>query len=72
MLMQDNVRPHIVRIVQQYRHEVGIRAIVWPARSLDLNLIVPKWDIVERRLRRLLNPSNTLDQLFLQLVEIWD
>ena len=39
MLMHDNARPHVARIVQQYLQEVGIRTMVWPPRSPDLNPI---------------------------------
>lgn len=46
MSMQDNARPQFARIVQQYRQEVGIPTLVWPARNHDINPIEHVWDIV--------------------------
>lgn len=39
LLMQDNARPHIARVVRNYLEEVEIDTMAWPARSLDLNPI---------------------------------
>ncbi|KAI3352648.1 hypothetical protein L3Q82_019292, partial [Scortum barcoo] len=37
LLMQDNARPHVVGVCQQFLQDEGIDAMDWPARSPDLN-----------------------------------
>lgn len=71
MVMHDNVRSHIAGIVQQYLQQVKIPNMVWPPKSPELNPKEHMWDAVGRRLRQLPNPRNTLNDLFLRLVEIW-
>lgn len=80
MLKQDNARSHIARIVHQYRHEVGIIAIVWPAKAPDLFII--EWGsgscrsrVLSGRGRDFLQakqPTKSIILLFLRLVENWD
>ncbi|KAI3358851.1 hypothetical protein L3Q82_014738, partial [Scortum barcoo] len=37
LLMQDNARPHVAGVCQQFLQDEGIDAMDWPARSPDLN-----------------------------------
>ncbi|KAI3370992.1 hypothetical protein L3Q82_023645, partial [Scortum barcoo] len=39
LLMQDNARPHVAGVCQQFLQDEGIDAMDWPARSPDLNPI---------------------------------
>ena len=48
LLMQDNARPHVAGVCQQFLQEEGIDAMDWPARSPDLNPIAHIWDIMSR------------------------
>lgn len=38
ILVDDNARPYVVRIVNEYRNEAGIIRTNWPAQSPDFNL----------------------------------
>jgi hypothetical protein len=62
ILMQDNARPHITQIVNEYLDTVEFHHMVWPARSPDLNPIGHVWDMVGRRVKvRTPAPANLRD-----------
>ena len=48
LLMQDNARPHVAGVWQQFLQEEGIDAMDWPVRSPDLNPMEHIWDIMSR------------------------
>ncbi|GBN95101.1 hypothetical protein AVEN_248058-1 [Araneus ventricosus] len=48
ILQQDNVRPHIVGVAQDFlRH---VQTLPWPARSPDLSPIEHVWDQLKRQM----------------------
>ena len=52
LLMQDNARPHVAGVCQQFLQEEGIDAMHWPARSPDLNPIEHMRDIMSRSIHQ--------------------
>lgn len=72
MLMHDNARPHIARIVHEYLDEVEIPRLIWPARSPDLNPIEHVWDMVGRRVRARIPAPANLQELSAAVVQEWD
>ena len=52
LLMQENARPHVAGVCQQFLQEEGIDAMDWPARSPDLNPIEHIWDIMSRSIHQ--------------------
>ncbi|RZC39831.1 DDE 3 domain containing protein, partial [Asbolus verrucosus] len=63
MLMHDNARPHIARIVDEYLDTVEIRRMIWPIRSSYLNPIERVWDMIGRRVRVRIRASANLREL---------
>lgn len=71
-LQQDNARPHVARITQQFLGTSGVEVLGWPAMSPDLAPIEHLWDELGRRLRnRQPQPTNAA-QLRDALVAEWD
>lgn len=70
--MQDNARPHVARIVNDYLDEVGIPRIIWPARSPDLNPIEHVWDMLGRKIRAQIPAPANLAALREALVREWE
>lgn len=71
-LQQDNARPHVARVVQNFLQQQNVNLLDWPAVSPDLSPIEHLWDEMDRRLRRLPNPPVTLAELGPALVNIWN
>lgn len=72
VLMHDNARPHVARIVTDYLQEVNIPVLDWPACSPDLNPIEHIWDYLYRKVRsRDVTPAN-LQELQEALIEEWN
>lgn len=70
MLMHDNARHHVARVVVEYLDEVNIQRLQWPPRSPDLNVIEYVWDILGRRVRS--RHPETLANLREILLEEWE
>lgn len=71
LLMQDNARPHVARVVQEYLNEENIQKMEWPAHSPDLNPIEHLWDGLGKRTRALVPAPATLEELRRALLEQW-
>jgi len=47
LLMQDNVSGHVAKATLQEMERRGIKPIIWPANSLDLNPTETLWDWIK-------------------------
>lgn len=72
LLMQDNARPHVAGVCQQFLQEEGIDAMDWPARSPDLNPIEHIWDIMSRSIQQRHVAPQTVQELADALVQVWE
>ena len=57
------VRPHWVRIVQQFLQQNNVDHLDWPARSPDLSPIEHVWDILGQRVQQRVPQLRTLQAL---------
>ncbi|GFU33906.1 transposable element Tcb1 transposase [Trichonephila clavipes] len=72
IFQQDNVRLHVVRIVQRFFVNHQIELFPWPARSPDLSPIENMWwSIVAQRLTQITPSAATLDQLWQHVEAAW-
>ncbi|KAL0161626.1 hypothetical protein M9458_045351, partial [Cirrhinus mrigala] len=69
LLMQDNARPHVAGVCQQFLQDEGIDAMDWPARSPNLNPIEHIWDIMSRSIRQRHVAPQTVQELADALVQ---
>ena len=63
ILQQDNARPHVARVCQDFLANNNIAPLAWPPYSPDLTPIEHMWDELDRRVRKRRNPPATLAQL---------
>uniref|UniRef100_A0AAZ3Q5H5 Transposase n=1 Tax=Oncorhynchus tshawytscha TaxID=74940 RepID=A0AAZ3Q5H5_ONCTS len=71
LLLQDNARPHVAGVCQQFLQEEGIDAMDWPARSPDLNPIEYIWDM-SRSIHQHHVAPQTVQELADALVQVWE
>ncbi|KAL0154047.1 hypothetical protein M9458_050647 [Cirrhinus mrigala] len=69
LLMQDNARPHVAGVCQQFLQDEGIDAMDWPARSPNLNPIEHIWDIMSRSIHQRHVAPQTVQELADALVQ---
>ena len=69
ILQQDNARPHVARVCQDFLANNNIAPLAWPPYSPDLTPIEHMWD---RRVRKRRNPPATLAQLRNALTDEWN
>ena len=72
ILQQDNARPHVARVCQDYLANNNIAPLAWPPYSPDLTPIEHMWDELDRRVRKRRNPPATLAQLRNALIDEWN
>ncbi|GFW18357.1 hypothetical protein TNCV_1183851 [Trichonephila clavipes] len=63
IFQQNNVRPHVARIVQRFFVNHKIELLPWSARSPDLSPIENMWSMVAQQLTQITPPAATPDQL---------
>ncbi|KAI4873516.1 hypothetical protein NFI96_032599, partial [Prochilodus magdalenae] len=71
LLMQDNARPHVAGVCQQFLQDEGIEAMDWPAHPPDLNPIEHIWDIMSRSIHQRHVAPQTVQELADALVQVW-
>ena len=72
ILQQDNARPHVARVCQDFLANSNIAPLAWPPYSPDLTAIEHMWDELDRRVRKRRNPPATLAQLRNALIDEWN
>ena len=60
---QDNARPHVARICQDFLQQNNVAVLPLHACSPDLSPIKHLWDVLDRRVRGRLNEPQNLEQL---------
>ena len=72
ILQQDNARPHIARVCQDFLSNNNMAPLAWPPYSPDLTPIEHMSDELDRRVRKRRNPPATLAQLRNALIDEWN
>ena len=60
ILQQDDARPHVARVCQDFLANNNITPLAWPPYSPDLTPIEHMWDELDRRVRKRRNPPPQL------------
>ena len=69
---QDNARPHVARICNEYLQANNVDVLLWPAFSPDLSPIEHLWDVLDRGVRRRHPAPTTQAELRRAVHEEWD
>ena len=69
---QDNARPHVARICDEYLQANNVDVLPWPAFSPDLSPVEHLWDVLDRGVRRRHPAPTTQAELRRALQEEWD
>ena len=69
---QDNARPHVARVVNDFFYQNDVDRLPWPALSSDLSPIQHLWDELSRRTHNANQQINTVAQLRQALVRQWN
>ena len=72
ILQQNNARPHVARVCQDFLANNNIAPLAWPPYSPDLTPIDHMWDELDKRVRKRRNPHATLAQLRNALIDEWN
>ncbi|GFW42767.1 transposable element Tc1 transposase [Trichonephila clavipes] len=72
VFMDDNATCHRTLSVQDCLDREGVKRLVWPARSLDLNPIENVWDALGRQVAGRNYPPTNKNTLIRALTEEWD
>jgi hypothetical protein len=73
VFQQDNARCHISHVAMNFLNDNHIRTLPWPALSPpDLNPIELLWDELGRRVRRRVDPPESIDKLQRALIDEWN
>ena len=72
IFQQDNARPHVARVVNDFFNQNNVDRLPWPALSPDLSPIEHLWDELSRRIHNGNPQINTVAQLRQALVREWN
>lgn len=70
IFQQDNATCHTARATQRFFEQNGIRAVLWPAKSPDLNPIERVWAVLKRAVRN--KGPTTIRGLRRTIEEAWN
>ncbi|GFW65330.1 transposable element Tcb1 transposase [Trichonephila clavipes] len=71
IILQDNARPFVARIVQRFFVNPQIALFPWLAHSPDPSPIENMWSMVAQRLDQIKSPAATPDQLWQRVEAAW-
>lgn len=72
LFMDDNATVHKSRLTNVYKLENDISSLEWPAQSPDKNPIENVWLKIKRGVRRVSHLINTNEDLYNQILRIWE
>jgi hypothetical protein len=72
LVVEDGAPGHTSKLVTRAQENLGIRKLVHPPKSPDLNPIEPLWYLLKNRIADIPGSGNTLDNLWEAAQKVWD
>ncbi|GFV39458.1 hypothetical protein TNCV_4796551 [Trichonephila clavipes] len=72
IFQQHNARPHVAKIVRDFRSSQHMQLLPWPAYSPNMPSIEHLWHLVGRRLVRDPRPAASKDELLLRIQAVFN
>jgi hypothetical protein len=72
LIVEDGAPGHTSKLVKQAQSELGIKKLLLPTKSPDLNLIEPLWYVFKTCIVDICGSGNSFDNMWEASKKVWD
>jgi len=72
ILMEDGAPIHRAKAATEWRDELELKKLIWPAQSPDMNPIENLWAVMKKAVQKVHKSGDTVDVLIKNIKEAWE